>query len=50
MDTRDRLEEAGKAIDKNGKEYRDEKSLLSYIQKKNYGLVQVAMLVQMLVR
>ena len=31
MDTRDRLEEAGKAIDKNGKDFRDDKSLLSYI-------------------
>lgn len=31
MDTRDRLEEVGKAIDKNGTEYRDEKSLLNYI-------------------
>ncbi|TAH41552.1 MAG: (Fe-S)-binding protein [Bacteroidetes bacterium] len=31
MDTRDRLEEAGKAIDKNGADFRDDKSLLSYI-------------------
>ena len=31
MDTRDRLEEAGKAIDKNGPDFRDDKSLLSYI-------------------
>lgn len=31
MDTRDRLEEVGRNIDKNGKEYRDEKSLLNYI-------------------
>jgi len=31
MDTRDRLEEVGKGIDKNGKEFKDEKSLLNYI-------------------
>ncbi len=31
MDTRDRLEEVGRGIDKNGKEYADEKSLFSYI-------------------
>jgi len=31
MDTRDRLEEAGKGIEKNGPDFRDEKSLLSYI-------------------
>ena len=31
MDTRDRLEEIGKLIDKNGKEFRDEKNLFSYI-------------------
>ncbi len=31
MDTRDRLEEVGKGIDKNGKEYKDDKSLFSYI-------------------
>ncbi|REJ83629.1 MAG: (Fe-S)-binding protein [Bacteroidetes bacterium] len=31
MDTRDRLEEVGKGIDKNGKEYKDEKSLFDYI-------------------
>jgi len=31
MDTRDRLEEAGKGIDKNGADFRDDKSLLSYI-------------------
>lgn len=28
MDTRDRIEEVGKGIDKNGKDYKDEKSLL----------------------
>ena len=32
MDTRDRLEEVGKGIDKNGKDYRDEKNLFNYIQ------------------
>jgi heterodisulfide reductase subunit C/large-conductance mechanosensitive channel len=31
MDTRDRLEEVGKGIDKNGNDFKDEKSLLSYI-------------------
>ena len=31
MDTRDRLEEVGKGIDKNGAEHKDEKSLFSYI-------------------
>ncbi len=31
MDTRDRLEEAGKNIDKHGKEFRDEKNLFSYV-------------------
>ncbi len=31
MDTRDRLEEVGRAIDKNGKDFKDEKSLLNYI-------------------
>ncbi|HRH66538.1 MAG TPA: 4Fe-4S dicluster domain-containing protein [Bacteroidia bacterium] len=31
MDTRDRLEEVGKNIDRNGKDFRDEKSLLNYI-------------------
>jgi heterodisulfide reductase subunit C len=31
MDTRDRLEEVGKGIDKNGKDFADEKSLFSYI-------------------
>jgi heterodisulfide reductase subunit C len=31
MDTRDRLEEVGKGIDKNGKDFRDEKNLFSYI-------------------
>ena len=31
MDTRDRLEEVGKGIDKNGDDYKDEKSLFSYI-------------------
>jgi len=31
MDTRDRLEEVGKNIDKNGKDYRDEKNLFNYI-------------------
>ncbi|MCC7231616.1 MAG: (Fe-S)-binding protein [Bacteroidia bacterium] len=33
MDTRDRLEEAGRLIDKNGKEFRDGKSLLDRITK-----------------
>lgn len=32
MDTRDRLEEVGKGIEKNGQDYRDDKSLLSYIK------------------
>ncbi len=32
MDTRDRLEEVGKGIDKHGADYRDDKSLLTYIQ------------------
>lgn len=31
MDTRDRLEEVGKGIDRSGKEFKDEKSLFSYI-------------------
>ena len=31
MDTRDRLVEVGKGIDKNGADYKDEKSLFSYI-------------------
>jgi heterodisulfide reductase subunit C len=31
MDTRDRLEEVGRNIDRHGPDYRDEKSLLSYI-------------------
>ena len=31
MDTRDRLEEIGKGMDKNGKDYRDDKSLFNYI-------------------
>jgi Fe-S oxidoreductase len=31
MDTRDRLEEAGKNIDNKGKDFRDEKNLFSYI-------------------
>jgi heterodisulfide reductase subunit C len=31
MDTRDRLEEVGKGIDKNGKDFTDDKSLFSYI-------------------
>lgn len=31
MDTRDRLEEVGKGIDRHGKDHQDEKSLLSYI-------------------
>jgi heterodisulfide reductase subunit C len=31
MDTRDRLEEVGKNIDKQGKDYRDEKNLFNYI-------------------
>jgi heterodisulfide reductase subunit C len=31
MDTRDRLEEVGRGIDKTGKEFKDEKSLFSYI-------------------
>jgi len=31
MDTRDRLEEAGKNIDRHGKEFRDDKNLFSYI-------------------
>lgn len=31
MDTRDRLEEVGKNIDRNGPEFRDDKSLLNYI-------------------
>jgi heterodisulfide reductase subunit C len=31
MDTRDRLEEVGKGIDKNGKDYKDEKNLFNYI-------------------
>jgi heterodisulfide reductase subunit C len=31
MDTRDRLEEVGRGIDKNGKEFKDERSLLNYI-------------------
>ena len=31
MDTRDRLEEVGKNIDKHGKDYTDDKSLFSYI-------------------
>jgi len=32
MDTRDRLEEVGRNIDKHGKDYRDEKNLFNYIQ------------------
>jgi heterodisulfide reductase subunit C len=32
MDTRDRLEEVGKNIDRHGKEFRDEKNLFNYIQ------------------
>jgi Fe-S oxidoreductase len=32
MDTRDRLEEVGKNIDKHGKDYTDEKNLFNYIQ------------------
>lgn len=31
MDTRDRLEEVGKGIDKNGKDFKDDKSLFNYI-------------------
>ncbi len=31
MDTRDRLEEVGKNIDKHGKDFRDDKSLLNYV-------------------
>jgi len=31
MDTRDRLEEVGKGIDRHGKDHKDDKSLLSYI-------------------
>lgn len=31
MDTRDRLEEVGKQLDKHGKDFRDEKNLFSYI-------------------
>jgi heterodisulfide reductase subunit C len=31
MDTRDRLEEVGKNIDRNGKDYRDDKNLFNYI-------------------
>ena len=31
MDTRDRLEEAGKNIDKHGKDFKDDKNLFSYI-------------------
>ncbi len=31
MDTRDRLEEVGRGIDKSGKDFKDDKSLLSYI-------------------
>lgn len=31
MDTRDRLEEVGRNIDKQGKDFRDDKSLLNYI-------------------
>ena len=31
MDTRDRLEEVGRGIDKNGKDFKDEKSLMNYI-------------------
>ena len=31
MDTRDRMEEVGKNIDKHGKDFRDDKSLLNYI-------------------
>jgi len=31
MDTRDRLEEVGKNIDKNGKDFRDDKNLFNYI-------------------
>lgn len=31
MDTRDRLEEVGKGLDKNGADFKDEKSLFSYI-------------------
>lgn len=31
MDTRDRLEEVGKGIDQSGKDFKDEKSLFSYI-------------------
>ena len=43
MDTRDRLEEVGRGIDKTGKDFTDDKSLFSYIAKKNCGHVQVAM-------
>jgi heterodisulfide reductase subunit C len=32
MDARDRLEEVGRNIDKNGKDFRDEKNLFNYIQ------------------
>ncbi len=32
MDTRDRLEEVGRGIDRNGRDFKDDKSLLSYIQ------------------
>jgi heterodisulfide reductase subunit C len=31
MDTRDRLEEVGRGIDRNGKDFKDEKSLMNYI-------------------
>ncbi len=31
MDTRDRLEEVGRGIDKNGKDFKDDKSLMNYI-------------------
>ncbi len=32
MDTRDRMEEIGKGMDKNGKDFRDDKSLFNYIK------------------
>ena len=47
MDTRDRLEEVGKNIDANDGAFKDDgKQLLTIIfLQKNYGLVQVVMLV-----
>jgi ferredoxin len=46
MSTRDRIEEVGKNINKNGKFVDDGKKLLNdYITKEEFGLVQVVMLV-----